>query len=155
MNVFISYSAEDLELVKWIGNQIKPHAAVYYWDNSKQPGSEAWPMIYSWIDQSDLVLAVITDSAVSRAMSVGQEIGRAKAKLKTVIPVVTSNVPSTELGCLSGTTYQKIDPENPGVALNAIKRVILAKKQTLENQKNMLFLVGGVVLTLLLLSSSE
>jgi len=88
-------------------------------------------------------------------MSVGQEIGRAKAKLKTVVPIVTPNVHSTELGCLAGTTYQKIDPENPGIALNAIKKVILEKKQTLENQKNMLFLAGGVVLTLLLLTSKE
>ena len=155
MNVFISYSADDLALVNWIGGQIKPHANVFYWDKSKQPGQDAWQTIYSWIDQSDLVLAVITDSAVSRAMSVGQEIGRAKAKLKTVVPVVTSNVPSSELGCLSGTTYQKIDPENPGATLNVITKVIMAKKQTLENQKNMLFLVGGVVLTLLLLSSKE
>jgi len=87
-------------------------------------------------------------------MAVGQEIGRAKAQGKTVIPVVTPNVPSSELGCLSGTTYQKIDPENPGVALNAIKQVILAKKQSLENQKTMLFLVGGV-LALFLLTSKE
>lgn len=154
MNVFISYSAEDLALVRWIGHQIKPHAEVFYWDNSKQPGKDAWQTIFSWIDQSDLVLAVITDSAVSRAMAVGQEIGRAKAQGKTVIPVVTPNVPSSELGCLSGTTYQKIDPENPGVALNAIKQVILAKKQSLENQKTMLFLVGGV-LALFLLTSKE
>ena len=154
MKVFISYSAEDLSLVKWIGNQIEPHADVFYWANNKQPGAEAWTTIYSWIDQSDLVLAVITDSAVSRAMSVGQEIGRAKAKGKTVIPIVTPNVSSSELGCLSETTYQKIDSENPGVALNAIKQVILAKKQSLENQQTMFFVVGGVLM-LLLLTSKE
>lgn len=96
----------------------------------------------------------ITDNAVSRAMAVGQEIGRAKTLGKTVIPVVTPNVPSSELGCLSGTTYQKIDPENPGVALNAIRRAILEKKQSLETQKSMLFLAGGV-LALFLLTSKE
>jgi len=154
MNVFISYSADDLDLVNSIANQIKPHANVFYWDKNKQPGKEAWPTIYGWINQSDLVLAIITDNAVSRAMAVGQEIGRAKTLGKTVIPVVTPNVPSSELGCLSGTTYQKIDPENPGVALNAIRRAILEKKQSLETQKAMLFLAGGVM-ALFLLTSKE
>ena len=71
----------------------------------KNDGADAWPTIFGWIDQADLVLVLLTDKTVHRALSVGQEIGHATKAGKTIIPMVGENVPVTELGCLAGVTY--------------------------------------------------
>jgi hypothetical protein len=144
MKFFISYSTDDLSLVHLIAKYLKSHVEVHYWDKSKVPGQEAWPTIFNWIDQSDLVLAVISDKTVSRAMSVGQEIGHAKAKAKTIIPLVAPGVSSSELGCLSEITYQPIDPNNPGPALKNIERYLLERKHEIEKQQ-ILLLIGGIL----------
>lgn len=154
MKVFISYSTDDISLVHEIVNYIKPHADVFFWDKSKVPGQEAWPSIFKWIDQSDIVLAVITDRTVSRAMSVGQEVGRAKTFNKTIIPIVSPDVAPSELGFLSGITYQPIERDNPGKALQAIKQVILSKKQEIESQQAIL-LVCGILGLVWLVSSNK
>ncbi len=153
MKVFISYSTNDFTLVSRIADHIRPHSEVLYWDNNKVPGKEAWPLIFSWIDKSDLVLVVITDNTISRAMSVGQEVGHAKAKQKMIIPIVTPNVSETDLGFLSGIIYQRIEHDNPGPALQAVERVILSKKHAIESQQA-IFLIFGV-LGLILLASNE
>lgn len=154
MNIFISYSTEDLGLVEQIANYIRPHASVYYWHESKVPGQEAWKTIFSWIEQSDLILTVITDKTVSRAMAVGNEIGHAKAKNKIVIPLVAPDIPSTELGCLSGITYQSIDRENVEPALNVIRSEIISQKKKKEDQQALFWIVMGAV-GLLFLSSKK
>jgi hypothetical protein len=82
MKIFISYSTDDIRLVHKIATSLCSYSEVYYWAKDYIPGEEVWPTIFSWIDNSDLVIAVITDKTVSRAMSVGQEIGRAKTKNK-------------------------------------------------------------------------
>lgn len=153
MNIFISYSVADLQLVNSIAGYISRHASVRYWDKSKEPGREAWPLIFQWIDQSDLVIAVITDNTVRRAMSVGQELGRAKTMQKFIIPLVTGNVKSSDLGFLSGIVYERIDPRNLTPALLSAERAILQRKQQLEAQK-MVFVVGGI-LALLWANSGE
>lgn len=152
MKVFISYSTSDLNLVKQLVEYISQHAEVFYWDKTKVPGQETWPSIFEWIDKCDLVLAVITDTTVSRAMAVGQEIGRAKAMVKTIVPVVAPEVPSSELGFLSGINYQRIQRENPGPALQAIEKVVLNIKQQKEAQQTLL-LIGGVIALIWLASN--
>lgn len=151
MKIFISYSTADTELVSHVADFAKAHAEVFYWEESKIPGQEDWPTIFNWIDQSDLVLAVITDETVRRAMAVGQEIGRAITKGKTIIPLVGPYVDSKELGFLGRVTYQRIQPENPGPALQTVEKVILAKKQSLETWRA-ISVIGGI-LALILLSS--
>lgn len=144
MKVFLSYSTADLSLVNEIANHIKKYGDVFYWDNSKVPGQESWPTIFQWIDSADLVLVVITGNTVTRAMSVGQEIGRAKAKSKIIIPLVAPEVPASELGFLNGVTYQKIDPSNPGPALQQINRVLHSHKQKIESDQSFIAFLGVV-----------
>lgn len=151
MKIFISYSTADIELVRHVAAFARAHAEVFYWEESKIPGKEDWPTIFSWIDQSDLVLAVITDETVRRAMAVGQEIGQAKAKGKAIIPLVGPFVDAKELGFLSRVTYQRIHPDNPGPALKTVEKVILARKQSLETWRA-ISVIGGI-LALVLLSS--
>jgi len=113
MKIFISYSVDDVDLVSQVARHLQPQAdKIYWWKDSKALGKDVWPQIFGWIEQADLVLAVLTDSAVARAMAIGNEIGHAKAKGKVIIPLVAPNVSSADLGCLCGVTYQRIDREN-------------------------------------------
>jgi len=111
VQVFISYSTKDLELVREIAHTLEHRATVKFWYQDKVPGTEAWTTIHKWIDDSQLVFVVLTDNAISRGISVGQEVGRAKAQGKVIVPLVAPGVPSSELGCLHGVTYIRLaDP---------------------------------------------
>ena len=76
-----------------------------------------------------MVLAVITDYAVGRAMAVGNEIGYAKKQEVTIIPIVADDVSESQIGCLKGITYERINRDNPGPALERIRDRILHIKR--------------------------
>jgi hypothetical protein len=151
MRIFISYSNPDLSIVRSLANQIENWGDVFYWNQSNIPGNIAWEQIYNWIDNSDIVLVLITGNTVVRAMSVGQEVGRAKAMNKIIIPIVSNNISSTELGFLSDITYQPIEITNPGPAIQTISKIIESRhNERVENIKQMgLFLAGAAFLILL------
>lgn len=154
MKVFISYSTPDLELVYKIAQYIKPHGEVFFWDKGKIPGQESWPTIFSWIDQADLVLAVITEKTLTRAMPVGQEIGRAQKGGKIIIPLVGPDVDSKDLGCLNGITFQRIHPGNPVPALQTIEQLAVARKQKVE-QDQAIIIVGLIALLFVVFASEK
>lgn len=149
MKLFISYSVHDSELVRKVAESIRRHVEkIYYWDESKELGEDAWKSIFSWIDGADLVLAVITDNTISRAMAVGNEIGHAKAKNKKIIPLVAPDISSEQLGCLQGVTYQKIDKDNPLPAIEAICSEINRMKQVKQKEASelgSLLVIAGLV----------
>lgn len=150
MRVFISYSTPDLGIVHRLANQIKPLSEVFYWAESKLPGQEAWRSIFGWIDQADLVIVLITGNTVSRAFAVGQEVGRAVTQGRTIVPIVSSDVPSSELGCLGSITYQPINLADPQPAIEQVSRVVHAYKlDRQEKQKQwliLLSLIGAIAL---------
>ena len=165
MNVFISYSVGDTELVQIVANSIKHKAAVInYWDKSKEPGKEVWPTIYGWIDTADLVLVLITDKTIARALSVGQEIGHAKKANKQIIPLVAKNVPSSELGFLAGITYIPLDTVNPAGALQSLqaelekleqeslRRQQLTRELEAQKKKEGIVVLAGLALLVFILS---
>jgi hypothetical protein len=153
MRLFISYSTGDLEIVNQIADALRPHTEVFYWDKDKEPGTVAWQTIFGWIDTADMVLAVITDETVKRGISVGQEIGRAITKGKNIVPLVSGEVPSSELGCLHGVTYIPLRAGRLDEALQSIRKSILATKQRKEEQKRSLLWLGGIAAFLYLASS--
>jgi hypothetical protein len=152
MNVFISYSTPDLSMVHELANRIKPFAEVFYWAQNNLPGQESWPSIFSWIDKSDLVIAFVTDNTVRRAMAVGQELGRAKTQSKTIVPIVSKQVQSCELGFLAGVAYQPIDIGNPQPAIDQVSQIVHSYKIDEEEQQKQLltFIVLAAALILLL-----
>ncbi len=152
MKVFISYSTPNLSIVEELANRIRPFAEVYYWAHSNLPGQESWPAIFNWIDSSDLVIALITDNTVRRAMAVGQELGRAKTQRKTIVPIVSQHVPSSELGFLTGVTYQPIDVTNPQPAIDEVSQVIHSYKLDQEQTQKQLLVLLIVVAAIILLS---
>jgi len=142
MKLFISYSTDNLDLVKEIADALKGQVEVKYWEQDKEPGEDAWKTIFGWIDNSDLVVAVITDKTVSRAMSVGQEIGRAVAKHKTIIPTVSKGIPQTALGCIGGITKVTLEEDKPSDIVASIEKIVLSRKPApgSECRKNAEFL---------------
>jgi hypothetical protein len=84
------------ELMREVEDQ--PHARTLFWSQDKVPGRDAWGTIYSWIDSADLVVVVLTGKALSRALSVGNEVGYARKAGKRIIPLVGPEVPKGELG---------------------------------------------------------
>lgn len=154
MKVFISYSTEDVSLVGQIADQIKPYAEVFYWHESNVPGEHVWNQIYSWIDQSDAVVAVITDKTVARGISVGQEIGHAKAKQKVILPLVAPEVPVTELGCLHEVTHVRLSRNDPNAALQAITQRLAELAASIQAQ-NFWLVVLGIIAVAWMVSKSR
>ena len=153
MKVFVSYSVEDTSLVRQLVAQLRSCTdKVFWWDGNKEPGQGVWLTIHDWIDQSDLVLAVLTGRTLARAMAVGNEIGYARAKGKFILPLVGPEVRSEELGCLSGVTYERINSENPGPAIEAVRlQIATREQQAADKALNLLLIVGGVIAMIWLL----
>lgn len=145
MDVFISYSTADTEDVQKIANRIRPIATPKYWDESKTPGQPVWSSIHKWIDASSCVVVLITDNVVSRGESVHQEIGYAKAKGKSIIPLVASSVDKSRLGCLHDLTYVTWDGANPN---DAIRALLSSFKQIKKSQFIGLVLVLGIIVAM-------
>jgi len=144
MKIFISYSTPDIKVVELFANVLSQYGEVKYWAENKILGEDSWKIIFSWIDSSDVVIPLITGNTLTRAMAVGQEIGHAKGK-KRIIPVVESSIPATELGCLTGITYQTINVFNPIPAVLEITKEIenmLIDQSERQNALFRFFLIG-------------
>ena len=156
MNIFISYSTDDLKTVRQIAGYLKPHVdKVQYWDDSKRPGEKIWDNILKWIDTADLVLALITDNSVSRSPSVDQEIGYAKAKGKSILPLVKGSVDTAKLGCLHDVTYFIIDTDDLQPAFDVIADKINEIRKKKFVSQGVLWAILGLVGGMLLFGSGE
>lgn len=154
MEIFISYSFENLNLVEKIATTIRPIGSVYYWDKFNVPGKSDWQQILEKISESDVVLALITENTIERSMSVGQEIGYALDKNKLIIPIVSTSISSSDLGCLKGITPVYIDLSKPEAALSKITEYLSKKKS--DMQFNQGIALGAIVFgTLWLLASNK
>jgi hypothetical protein len=141
MRIFISYSAPDINIVSVLADQLKMYGDIYYWDKDNSPGESAWEQIFSWIDNSDIVIVLITDATIARSFSVGQEVGKAKAGKKLIIPIVASSVSKNDLGFLSDITYKQIDINDPMPAIYRMMDLIKCHNRE-EFQKLSLILVA-------------
>ena len=154
MRIFISYSNPDLTIVRSLANQLNIFGDVFYWNQSSVPGKVAWEQIYSWIDNSDIVLVLITGKTVIRAVSVEQEIDRAKEMGKHIIPIVSKGIISGELGFLSGLTYQPIDLLNPMPAISRVTELAGSYyENTEQNNKRIALGLMGIAFLMLLSGS--
>jgi TIR domain len=150
MRIFISYSNPDLTKVRALGNQLNIFGDVFFWNQSNVPGTVAWEQIYNWIDNADIVLVLITGNTVTRARSVGQEVGRAKVMGKHIIPIVSTDIPLAELGFLSGVTYQPVEVQNPLPAISRITEVVGGLYENIQ-QNNKRIALGLVSIAFLIL----
>ncbi|ACB77735.1 toll/interleukin-1 receptor domain-containing protein [Opitutus terrae] len=148
LTVFVSYSVHDTSLVDTINGHLLPHARALFWGQDKVPGQDAWGTIYSWIDSADLVVVVLTGKTLSRALSVGNEVGYARKAGKRIIPLVGPEVPKGELGCLEGITYIRLDAEDPQRSISQLHDALarFAKEQETGRALALLGLVAlGII----------
>ena len=152
MNIFISYSVADTNTVRQIADHLRGHGVVRYWAESKEPGKGSWPTIFSWIDSADLVFVVITGATLRRAMSVGQEVVRARTLNKFIVPLVESGIPTAELGCLHGLAYIELDPAQPSGALDQARHAVERRKIEKDQAAKVLLAIGALVALLCIAS---
>ena len=123
--VFISYSTSDIAVVRAVANAMRPHAEPRFWGRFQIPGTLAWARIFQEIDNCDLMFVIITGSTLNRGLAVGQEVGRARAKDKVIVPLVSEGIRDSDLGCLGGITYIRFDPMKPLALLYRVKATVL------------------------------
>lgn len=167
MKVFISYSAKDISLIRKFADGLQQQAAgvsrVHWWEDSKRPGKEAWPQIFRWIDEADLVLVIVTGNVLSRAMAVGNEVGYAKAKGKSIIPLISelsgwrmmlwrlgvanTGISTEDLGCLGELVHVRINEHDPKAGIEKIKAELtqFAKEKQAANDAEQAKLILGLL----------
>lgn len=150
MKVFISYSSADTQFVDKVATHLKEYVEPMFWDKDKIPGDEDWKTIFNWINQSSLVLVVITDSAVKRSFSIGQEIGFAHKAEKVIIPFISKKVSISDVGFLKGLTPIYFDEFDPNAAIEELRKALEIKKEKKDNSDAITFLaVCGIILFIL------
>jgi len=152
LKIFISYSVHDLSVVDMVNAHLLPHAQTFFWNQNKAPGYDAWTTIHSWIDQADLVVVVLTGNTLSRALSVGNEVGYARKAGKRIIPLVAPEVPKGELGCLEGITYIRLDYNNPGNTIAQLQHAVKAFAEQKASSGKALAVLGLIALGLVAFS---
>lgn len=151
-DVFISYSTSDLNLVTEITNQLKQFGAnCYVADNIIEAGELLSDKIENAINRADCVLVILTEEGF-RSQWVNQEIGLAKAKGKTIIPIIESGV--TVAGVLQGIEYIPLDKSNPQNFLNKLTERITDLKKS-KDSTNLLVYGALGALALLWLTTRE
>lgn len=150
MDVFISYGTADLELARRSAEALCPLAKAKFWARDKEPGEPDWQTIFKWIDASNVVIVIISDHSLTRSMSIGQEVGYARSKGKTIIPFVSTKVVLADLGCLKDITAIKYDHERPESALAELRDSISNQIKKKESSDQTALLAIGAILLFLL-----
>ena len=115
MKVFISHSVEDRNIVSAINcNLALANIQAYIAEEDYQPGTNIWEKVTRNIDDSDVVIAILTRDGV-RYSYVNQEVGYAFKAGKQVIPIVEDEV--KPVGALEGKEYIRFNRLSP---LNAV-----------------------------------
>jgi hypothetical protein len=94
--IFISYSRQDLELVRKIIDLLKKNGLIPMWDENFVFGSGFHEQIKTFIAHSHVFLPVITETSTRRGW-VHQEIGYATALNIPVLPVTIGKLPGEML----------------------------------------------------------
>lgn len=122
-NIFVSYSTKDLPQVELLRQQLQgTPISVFVAEHSVQPSEELAPKISSAISECDLFVLLWSPNAKDSDW-VPQEIGRATALKKSILPLVlTENI--TLPGFLQGLKYLAIYA-NPTESLAKAREIIL------------------------------
>lgn len=134
-NIFVSYSTKDLPQVELLRQQLQgTPVSAFVAEHSVQPSEELAPKIAAAIESCDLFVLLWSPHAKSSDW-VPQEIGRATALKKTILPLILSEELQLP-GFLHGLKYHPIH-KDPETALAKAREMILDayhKKQLAEDQ---------------------
>lgn len=150
-NIFVSYSTHDLTQVEALRNQLKATPIeVFVAEHSVNPSQELAPAIASAINACDLFVLLWSENA-KESEWVSQEIGRASALGKPILPLVLSEGIALP-GFIKGLKYLPIHADPDKSLTTACKQILdeyKKKEQLLASQaqahakeKEMLALMG-------------
>jgi hypothetical protein len=148
--LFISYSTRDLSQVDLLRQQLQGTSIeVFVAEHSVQPSEELAPKIAAAIANCDLFVLLWSENAKSSEW-VPQEIGRATALGKTILPLVLSDT-VTLPGFIRSLKYLPVH-KDPSASLQSARTIILEayeKKTKMlataakeQSEKDALALVG-------------
>jgi hypothetical protein len=130
-NIFVSYSTKDLPQVELLMQQLQDTpVAAFVAEHSVQPSEQLAPKIAAAIENCDLFVLLWSPHAKSSEW-VSQEIGRATALNKQVLPLILTE--ELELpGFLHGLKYHPIYKDSTKALAEAREMILQAyhKKQT-------------------------
>ena len=148
LKVFISHSIKDLaiveefkKLVESVG--VEAYLAVY----DIQPGKDLWEKFETNIKNSNLVLAILTETGATSEI-LNQEIGVAKASNILVVPIAEEK--ANLKGLLQKLEYIKLDKDHLDLAKEAAYTYLNKLKKEEENRELIGFIVVGIILIILL-----
>ncbi len=151
-NIFVSYSAEDVEKIKPVLNQLSiiQDIKMFFAEKTIDPGDIVSETIINNIKASDVFLVFYSESAIN-SNYVQQEIGVAKSNNKIIIPILLdSNKPT---GMLEGVNYLNFhDPSKQLTEINRLHNFIVRNVQSKKKQRQALTVLGLLVGYLLLRS---
>jgi hypothetical protein len=167
--VFISHSSADKLWVEWIA-RCADHMGVtpYLAEHDPQPGTKLSDKVKRAIVESDAVIALLTEQAMS-SVYVQQEIGIATQAERLIIPIVHPAVEGRSKGVLDGLECILFDFDNPqettshvlvqlqGIGERAARRELKTRTDAArKKQQEDMFravLVAGVVVALVYAAS--
>ncbi len=161
--VFLSHSSGDAEAVAVFRDQAAAAGMeVYLAEHDVRPGESLAGKVQQGIRSSDAVVVLLTTAGATSAY-VHQEVGVAVAAGKPLVPIVENGVEN--LAMLEGVEYVSFDRDHPESAIRDLtmsltelaerKRADEARAVARQQQKEMLILLGLLVLVLIALSSDS
>jgi hypothetical protein len=113
LQVFLSHSSRDAELVEWLASRVRDMGIEpYLAKHDHQGGTQLSDKVLGAIRESAAMLVPLTESAYEAAY-VQQEIGAAVASQTLVIVLVDPATPVPDLGMLQGVEWVSFDFANP------------------------------------------
>jgi hypothetical protein len=126
--LFISYSTQDLTQVGLLQQQLQgTPIEVFIAEHSVRPSEELAPKISTAIAESDLFVLLWSESAKASEW-VPQEIGRASALGKKILPLVLSESVASLPGFISTLKYLAVH-KDPAASLQTARTMILEEYQ--------------------------
>jgi hypothetical protein len=143
--VFVSHSEADREIVDAIRETTSSLGiTVYSYDQDPQPGESLREKLLYEIEESDVVVVILTHSSVS-SPAVNQEIGAAVKDGKLVIPIIEKGVQNTRYSFLDGVESEILDRDHPLQTLARLtNRLAKLKRQSDRLELLTLGVVAGI-----------
>lgn len=125
MNIFISHSLADKELLKSIESNLKPHGlTLFIAEHFEDVEKTITEKIESMINNCHLALILLTENGYNSHF-VQQEIGYIRSKGKPYLQIVQKGFQNKIKGFNYGKGYILIDPSNPTAAIARAKEIIM------------------------------
>lgn len=147
MNIFVSHSLKDKELLAAIQDNLRLHGfELLIAEHTLDFNRSISEKIKQLISQSDVGLILLTENGLNSRF-VSEEIGYLEAKEKPIIRIIQKGLGNQYSGFKYGTDYIELDPDDPNKAHDLLAESMLKiKDRKLTNRNAWLFAAGIIIL---------